>query len=258
MERKKDDILNSGLLEQYVLGLLDKEEIEEVESILEEHPELWDYVRDLRVTLTAVSFQNGVRPASGGSQVEDVAEQQAIAARGSISSKWISLHWFSWVLLLALAGLNIYLAVKYEQLFDRYSQLEHRYSSVSTKVSHLKTEHSVNEFLVHENTRKQLISGTHEGQTYSSWVHINDHKRKAYWQMGTLPELQYGHYFKIWANVNGEMIPVGPAIRHHHDMIELEYHPKAESFHITMESSNTREHPDTDHLIASGPSGIKL
>ena len=260
MEWKKEEILQSGILEQYVLGLLDEAEVAEVEAMLEEHPELWDYVKNLRITLAAVSFQNGVRPPvlnTGKEEYDPVLageRSRNFARKGNRRS----IHWFSWFLLATLAGLNIFLAARYQTLMSRYSQLEHQYSSTHTRLNHYQADHATMGLILHQATHLQEIRGEYDDKVCRSWIIVNEKEGKAYWKSGEMPELRRDQAFAIWAQVDGEMISCSPHIQKLDELVELKFITEAESFHITIENtSEDNKRPNTAMLVASGPSDIR-
>lgn len=260
MKWNKEDILNSGILEQYVLGILEEDELREVEAMLEEHPELWNYVKDLRVTLTAVSFQNGVRPPVWTAAEREKEEPSSVDydPAKSLATPHRSRHqWVSWSLLAALAALNIYIVTKYQDLQHRFSSLEHNYASASTKLHHQQDEHAVVLFLMDPQTTRQVISGNHNKHHCESWIFINPERELAFWQPGKMPELQSGESFRIWAEIDGEMLACSGHIHHPKDIEPLKYFSDAEKYHISIERDHQSNQPNSDQLIASGPSVIR-
>lgn len=257
MDRKKDDILNSGILEQYVLGILDEEEASEVEAMLEEYPELWDYVKDLRVTLTAVSFQNGIRPPVYHREKSETAAIPGTSSDHSVEAHAPRrLHWFSWGLLAVLGVMNLYIAYNYQRLLDRFSELEHNYASAATRLGHARTEHAMVLLMMDPGTAKQTLEGEYHGKSSHSWIYLNREHGAAYWMPGQMPELGHGESFRIWAEVSGKMVPVSGSLHRLDQIAELEFVPEADRFHITIENGHHPSEPDTDRLVASGPTGI--
>lgn len=252
--------MQSGILEQYVLGILDEAEVAKVEAMLEEHPELWDYVKNLRITLAAVSFQNGVRPPvlKASNEENEVPLTGEKSTTIALTKNRKPIHWFSWFLLAALAGLNIFLAARYQSLVSRYSQLEHQYSSTHTRLNHYQADHATMGLILHQATHLQEIKGEYDGKICRSWIIVNEKEGKAYWKSGDMPALQDDQAFAIWAQVNGEMIPCSPHIQKLDELVELIFSAEADSFHITIENtSEDPKRPNTEMLVASGPADIR-
>lgn len=250
--------MNSGLLEQYVLGLLDEVAVQEVEDLLDAHPELREYVRDLRVTLTAVSFQNGVRPPEAkGQKARSEARRTEEAAKG-LAPKVAGLHVFSWILLAGLTFLNVYLSLSHQRISSQHSQLKHEVASLYTRLNELRDEESILHVMADSATHRQDISGNYEGEEISAWMFVNEQLGVLYFHPGRMPELPQGQYFQIWAEVDEEVQAISKPFHHMNYLEPLEFVPGVEHFFITIEHV---ERPASGVasacLIASGPSGIK-
>lgn len=243
MRMDKDELLKSGLLEQYVLGLLEEDERGEVEALIEASPDLGEHVYNLRMTLTAVAHQNGVRAGHFSRKPKSIA--------GGKSNRPKNI--FLAVLIPLLLGLNLYLgytiheykqrAINAERLFANHFLEDHK----PVHKEHLAS------FLSDKQTRIVEIKGSVEGCVYSAYVYSNAAKQKAYFMGEQLPGDISG-VFQLWA-YNGDQMISSAAVSNNYAtnaIIPIRYFPNVKSYHLTVEEGGESAFPCHEQLIAKG------
>jgi hypothetical protein len=243
MRLDKEELLKSGLLEQYVLGILDEDERVEIEALINDSDELGEYVHNLRVTLTAVAHQNGVRAGHFSRK-----PKSAVGSYGNGPKKL-----FLAVLIPLLLGFNLYLGYAIHEYKQRAINAERLYAS------HLLEDHEpvhkehLTAFLSDKQTRVVEIKGSVEGCVYSAYVYSNEMKQKAYFMGEQLPGDISG-VFQLWA-YNGEQMISTAAVSNNYAtnaIIPIRYFPNVKSYHLTVEEGGESAFPCHEQLIAKG------
>ena len=75
---ERNSIKESGILEQYVMGELSREERSKVDAILKEDEQLKAYVRTIENDLENVAFENAIEPPANTKKVVLAAIKQKI------------------------------------------------------------------------------------------------------------------------------------------------------------------------------------
>ncbi|MBK6949696.1 MAG: anti-sigma factor [Haliscomenobacter sp.] len=96
------------------------------------------------------------------------------------------------------------------------------------------------------------LQGTQLAPGSRSVVFWNPTKKTAWLNPGGLPAPPPGHQYQVWADVDGEMIPLGLIQPDGGDLHQIQYVSQAASLNITIEPLGGSDHPTVSKLMASG------
>lgn len=253
----KDQLIKSGLLEQYVLGLTTPAENRQIEDIAARYPEIQEEIESMREALDQYVNQHSIPPPPGLKEevmnaLEDgTAEDEQEMSRWSLSRILLAL---SIVALLVLA----WLFYKQRQQFDhQYSAMVSEYhlcqkerESLEAQLNPLTAEHST---LVDRHTQHIHIRGIEAFSDALIVVYYNPGQPEALVHIVEMPSPPDGHQYQLWADVDGQMIDMG-TLSHveKNSLHHLRLIPHAESLNVTIEPLGGSERPTVERLCANG------
>ncbi|WP_338039026.1 anti-sigma factor [Maribacter litopenaei] len=111
-----------------------------------------------------------------------------------------------------------------------------------------------NQFIVLNNpsTRKYNVNGNKKAKELKAVAYINPVKKLSYINVSNLPNLPENQCFRMWAEVNGEMLNLG-IIEEAGDSQKLLALPYAENAmgYITIEPKGGNQIPTVDNIVAN-------
>lgn len=244
--------MESGLLEQYVLGLTTDEESEEVEQYAQAFPEVRAEIDLLRKAvreyaeqeIAAPGFKNGK---SGNKGQQSVPGHHPLVA---------TLAWWAAVLGFVLLGaLGIYYHREASLTKQQIARIRQDFQSFkSNSLAESKKLQQQLAFMHHQLTDVFQLRGTELAPTSKVRVYWNAEKQEALLQVLFLPDLPKGNQYQVWGgDVNGEMINLGLIDAGNPEPQSIRCLANAKSLNITLEPVGGSEHPHVDQLYANVP-----
>jgi anti-sigma-K factor RskA len=250
----KDEIMDSGLLEQYVLGLTSDEENEIVFEAIKNYPEINDYLKGIEQTMEMIAHQHAILPPKDlrAKTFSKIAEGEKLNL-GSTKLRTI-LDVLGAVAGLVLLALTIFyyqannegeiaLEKKDKQLLTLITDCDKRTEDLNFKTSLLNLYEDEN-----YTTYKLAKSGLESNEGIV--VFWDDVKEKAFLHNASLRNPPPGKTYQIWADVDNVMMPLGIFDDNSH-LVEIRCLKKATSLNVTIEPEGGSDHPDVSNLILS-------
>lgn len=257
----KEQFLNTGLLEQYALGLTDAEESRIVEQHLKAFPELKDELRSMQSALEQYARQYAIPPPSGlkNKILQDLEEtpdpnfdtQKNRSLSNSVP--WSKL--LSYVALIALTAGYLYKSHQINLAKQEIRQKQTAIASCNERNERLEVSQAIYAFISDTHTQPVLLKGTAVSPESEAVVYWNEDKQAAYFFASALPEPPSDKQYQIWADVEGEMISVGLLDYQTKDLQQINYIANAESLNITLEPKGGSDHPNVAQLYVNSPLG---
>lgn len=255
----KEQFLNTGLLEQYALGLTDSEESQIVEQHLQSFPELREELQAMQSALEQYAQQYAIQPPSGLKNkiledLDDTAPFNTNAAQSEQFSTKIS--WSKWLSYAALIALTLGYLYKGHQVNLANREISQQKTAVATcneRNERLENSQTIYAFISDTNTQPVLLTGTEVSPESEAVVYWNEDKQSAYFFASQLPKPANDQQYQIWADVEGEMISIGLLDYQTNDLQQISYIANAESLNITLEPRGGSEHPNVEQLYVNAP-----
>lgn len=261
------EYISSGILEQYVLNLVSKDERLEVERMAGLHPEIREELNEIENALNTFAQSNAMPMRSR--LKEDILNKidqlntQSTSSIPSPKSTITSSNRNKWVLpLLGLIALMLgcltllfYLKQKSvrTQLTDNQEELKLVQNNCDTKLNALQDKIDLlrDPFLEVTKLRKSPDLSTSEtpGNAIAA-VYINSNEQKAYLDLQQLPEPPTGKQYQLWGIriVNGELAPESMGIfdpnLEEGAFAEMDYLENIDLYALSLEDLGEQEIPD--------------
>jgi len=250
MGKEINEILDSGLMESYLMGLCSDAERKEFEGYLDKYPEIQKAYKECEGAIEKMADENAVTPAESikTSLLEKIRESNNAQAssKSTNSLKWL-LGMASVFLLGALLwGWNM--RTSFNDLNSKHDQLlidcEEEKNRSKEPIAQL-------ELIKHHQTQTVILNGAAFNTNAEVIVFWNPNYDYGLMDIESLPKLDDNQCFQIWADKDGKMISRG-IFDFTDQFVKIDFLENAESLNITVEPKGGNDHPTVERLVANG------
>ena len=281
-----EDYISSGIIESYVLGLADAQEIAELEQFRSIYPEIQAAIDSFEASLETVALSNAIAPATDTKDklflalelqdeftnktnttetvATDIQEEHEEAKVVSMPLKPIpakSAKMFQYVaaasiiLFVLSAALNVYFFSKYKsatkQIVALLNQKNALYTDNQTiQAKYLELNSSL-QLMSDTNIIKVAMKGIPGKEGDLATVFWDNKTKDVYLLPNKLPKAPEGKQYQLWALVNGKPIDAG-VLEDCNGVCKLKNTQKADIFAITLEKKGGSPTPDLSQLYVLG------
>ena len=248
----KEKFLNSGLLEQYVLGLTTVEENKLVEHYADTFPEVREELRSLKGAMDAyvADHISPARPGAGRAAVEN----GWTAPAGKISFKGIGLPW----IIACVFGLIIFYLSQARTADRRHlTQLEAEHAALQ---QYYDRDHQ------DEDRQRTMTSAIQDSRTVSTVLqpaadselsafavyHYNPATEKNWLDATQLPFLEPARVYNVWNVGLEEPQLIGTLRDNRRQLLELTYRPASQAVEITIGRADAGADYSAEELLLRG------
>jgi len=250
IDMEKRELIESGLLEAYVLGLCSDEEAEVVEKMAHEHPDLGGLIKEMK---------SGMLDYCHGAQKSNSAVGRSPLEEGGMAHKksiWRIIGPAATVVaILAIVALINQSSQFYGLEHDLAMALDEKHD-IKERLNSLLQEqdqtHAQINFLQDLHTHHILLSDAKRSSHARAIAYWNTHDQRAFLHVLDLPAPPQDMTYRLWAEVNGGMMDMGMLHDHRGQWISLPFMHKAERIHLTMEPNGQMDASTVDKVVAVG------
>jgi len=278
-----EDYISSGIIESYVLGLADAQEIAELEQFRSIYPEIQAAIDSFEASLETVALSNAIAPAADTKDklflalelqdefinktntiepdATDVKEEakvvsmplKPIPAKSAKMFQYVAAA--SIILFVLSAALNVYFFSKYKsatkQIVALLNQKNALYTDNQTiQAKYLELNSSL-QLMSDTNIIKVAMKGIPGKEGDLATVFWDNKTKDVYLLPNKLPKAPEGKQYQLWALVNGKPIDAG-VLEDCNGVCKLKNTQKADVFAITLEKKGGSPTPDLSQLYVLG------
>ncbi len=197
----KNDLLTSGLLEQYVLGLTDPQVTRQINAMMEQYPEVSEQVATLRGRLNNYSEASRIPPPDGSPRdlrSPDDFHALDIEMVDHLTDQNQRLHRWRWVSYLLLFGLAAGLGYGYLTYRSATQQAD------AQQATHAQEMHAAEqEKISRRNSTFLPLTNEHEAHTITLsgdtlYAIFTPNHRRILFNTTDLDPLPNGHHYRVW------------------------------------------------------------
>jgi len=247
MKQKLQTILDSDLLENYLMGTTGDEETLQVENYISLYPEVRKTYDELQENLETFAKLHAVEAP------DELKEKIMIRIRkenknGSRFMKFASAASFA---ILISTGASYF-------FWNQNQSLQEENTAVNNKIDDLQEEMREqledvrNQFIVLQNpeTKQYKVMGNKKAQELKAVAYVNPVKKLSYLNVSKLPHLPENQCYQMWAEVNGEMVNLGILKEADKRLMALPYSDNAVGY-ITIEPKGGNDSPTVENIVAN-------
>ena len=253
------DIISSGLLEAYTLGLTSPEEAIQVEQWIKDYPEVRTELNNIELTMESYAMAHAVEPSKDMkdkifTSIEsqpNIENFKSTAKVYSISPFWKWTAAASIILLIGSAILNVVYFNKYDNINTAYQQSQQQLTAQNEKLADMNNDLSV----MHQDMNV-VQSKYSEPVSLHGLDAAPDAAAKIFWMKNTgevyidptnLPDAPAGKQYQLWAIVDGKPVDGGMIVKtkkgDKYQIQKMKTFGKAEAFAVTLEKEGGNPTP---------------
>ncbi|MFN4197980.1 MAG: anti-sigma factor domain-containing protein [Flavobacterium sp.] len=260
------EYIDSGVLELYVYGLLNEQEVEEVNKMASQHPEIKKEIIHIEKTMMALS--GSISPSIPVEHFEAIKNkifgtpsEETTPEVIPLSTKRNYREYVAWAaVLVLLAGLG-YLFLEMNKSNDFIKNLEDEKSKMVTKMDTLEFEalskQRLIELLRDPNNQIVDLTGQDAAPKSAAKIYWNSENQKVYVDGMGLPDPPEGMVYQVWALKLNPLTPMSIGLlddfkSNDAKIFEVDQVYEAEAFGITLEPAGGSETPTLEQLFTLG------
>ena len=245
-----NEILESGLLELYVLNQLTDEQLKEVESALVKFPKLKEHIQEIENTLYKYDKVLGVKPPDNvlNKILSEVECNPTPLTQNSRNNKGQFFLTVLLVLILLLA--SIYLITRINDLSQSIQNNAESIQECDDEKDRLSAELALLNELLQYQTDRIKVSPTEKYPQTELIIHSNPESQKNYLQVKNLPPLADNESFQLWS-LKGDSAPIPLDVfeKDIDKIIEIAFEENTNAYAITIEPRGGQDSPTLENLI---------
>lgn len=259
--------IQSGVIESYVLGIANDDEVAELLRLRLEHPAIAAAIAQAEEWLRNTAPQYAVPVADktkeqlmAALQQEFVAPAPAIIATSIPPARTVRmgtryLAAASLVLFMGSAAVNVYLYKKYTKANKEYLALQDERNNLlaNNKVyqTRLTDLHNNMQLMAAPGMLKVSMPGIAGKENNLATVYWDTHSKNVYLIASNLPPAPAGKQYQLWALVDGTPVDAG-MLDNCDGLCQLKPVQQAQAFAITLEKAGGSALPDLTQLYVMG------
>ena len=275
-----EEYISSGIIESYVLGLADAQEVVELEQLKSIHPEIKAAIDSFEASLEMTALSNAIAPAADtkeklflalqdefintknvdGTVDTDVHEAKVVSMPlKPIAEKSAKMFQYmaaaSIILFVVSAALNVYFFSRYQsaakQVVALLNQKNALYTDNQTMQAKYLELNSSLQLISDTNVIKVAMKGIPGKEGNFATVFWDNKTKDVYLLPNKLPKAPEGKQYQLWALVKGKPIDAG-VLEDCNGVCKLKNTQQAEMFAITLEKAGGSKSPDLSQLYVIG------
>lgn len=253
MNMKPQEFLETGLLEQYVMGLLSTDEAEQVAHYIKQNPTVKIQFDDLQKSIANLAESHSIIPPTHikGNVLKSITNNSSNTI--SASESWKKYLTYTAAIFF---GITTFLAYnKIQNLNKKIAshQKEYKDLEANCQQSQQKAEQQNKIFAFYKdpNTQSIQLTGNKKAPNFNMVAHYNKSKERLALQVTTNTPISKDKMLCLWGDKDGKMILITKL-----DAMEIDqlvtFDNAMTSLNITVEERiESIDHPDVSQLIAS-------
>jgi len=253
----KKTIIESGMLERYLLGELSVSENQQLEAMLQKDAELRSLFQEMELDFEKMALENAITPPTEIKKqlmseiARDTAPVISLDERNRSTKQYLAIA----------ATFALLFGVTTIWLYNQMNKMQDSIEVVEAQNSELKDElelvlENYDEVVIWYETINDpdaiqlILNGNDRSPNAKAISYVNHTNKTVVLNAKELPPLDADHDYQLWADVAGEMIDMG-VIPKGAEMAAMQYIDNAESFNITIEPAGGNDHPTVEQLISN-------
>ncbi|GLR17150.1 anti-sigma factor [Portibacter lacus] len=257
MKEEARKFLESGLLDEYLMGTCNDEKIAKVEHFISTYPEVKSEYENLKAHIEKMATKlDSEKPVGLKEAIISCLDEDS---KYTLKSKYYKksakpntmIPWaaaiIGFVASIALFNQKQELANVNMVVHAQKNMVERQLEATRDEVHLLQDELALSS---HNKTTRILLSGNNLSPDFNSTAFWNDVAEKAIIYVNSPGQLDPGHCYQIWADVDGKMVNLG-VLPSEKGSISINHLKNASSINVTIEPKGGSPHPNVEKIVSS-------
>jgi anti-sigma-K factor RskA len=258
---EEKDIISSGILEIYALGMASTAEAAEVEALLANSAEARDELSKIELSLENYALAHAVEPPQhlkqsilnkinpGGQDgiVRDISSSRNVVSMNPI---WKYAAAASVILLLGSIALNLFFYDKVEKTTAAYNTSQLELLAANQALSELDNDMGV---ITNKYSKAVSLEGLPAAPDAAAKVFWIKNTGELYIDPSNLPAAPKGMQYQLWGIVDGKPVDAGMIITDKNDkkygIQKMKSFGQAEAFAVTLETAGGKPQPEGEMYV---------
>ena len=249
--------LESGMLEEYLLGIAEEEQIPMIERFIRKHPEVKAEYQAMQEAMEQMAREHGI-PAPDGTREAIMVDIDRMSKTQEKVKPLPQRNWRT----LAASVAALFLLLTTLHFWNQSGDFKKENNRLNSDLSQLSVAMQQQQeacqaienqlrLLADPNTARLLLQGNQKAPDLKIAAYWNEQAQQSFLSLTSLPELPGKKCFQIWADVDGEMVSLGVLPNLPSEVVSIPFKLNAESLNVTIEPAGGSEHPTVSDLVAS-------
>jgi len=255
MKNEVKILLESDLLERYLLGDVSYEEEVRVEHFIDTSEEVKVAYNTLEEDLEIYSKAFAIKAPETVIEnvLESIKTETHLAESNKRSIPWYFIAACVTTLLFGATTITLWnqnqlLSTTNNSVAGQIENLKSDIINTNARLENIKSKYAV---LSAPETQKYLINGNERAKNLRTVAYVNPKERLSAINVLSVPELPKDKELKMWAEVNGEMVCLGVIEKADQKLMALPFKDNASNYKITIDSKGNRDFALIDSEVAS-------
>lgn len=257
MNEKITNFLNSGLLDNYLLGKTTSDETEMVETYISKYPEVQNAYNTLQYNLEVVSKINAVEAPKGilNTILDELDDAPVIKMKTTRKYK----SWYKYTVAASVAAI-LFAATSYS-FYTQKQDLSKENQIVVDEIFDLRSDIEKNNLMLDKvmrqllklnnpETEKYIIKGNERAKDLKTVAYINPKEKTSMIDVVSLPQLPEDQCYQIWAELQGKMVSLGILSESDRQLKTIPYTENANALNITIEPKGGNHTASIENTVA--------
>ncbi len=249
MNKELRGILESDLLERYLLGEVSEQEKAKVLELRRTSPEIREALDKQEATLEQIALEQQMTTPPG---LRDKVLRQDYPVEPQVPSSRLSYTWLAYAASLLLVAGGVWI---WQQ--QRINELEAQATAYTEQIAQMEADCQKTNlqfaFINAPDTQPAVLTGTDYAPNSMVIVYWNPTEKACLLRVANLPDIPADKTYQLWADIDGEMKSLG-TFNHQsaqEELLPMAYLDHAESLNVTVEPAGGNDHATVSTLSAA-------
>ena len=251
---EKQEIISSGLLEMYVIGVASPEESAQIEQLRTSDADINEEILNIEKSMEAYAFANAVRPSSSVKtelfSSLNFTNQTITNTESSAPAKVVSMSPLrniaaaaAVLLLIGSSVLNFFYYNKYKDVNNKYAESQQQIASLNQHLTEVDKDLSIVQSKYSEPVSLKGLEAAPDAAAKIFWM---KNTGEVYVDPTHMPLAPAGKQYQLWAIVDGKPVDAGMITSKDgkkYSIQKMKSFGKAQAFAITLETQGGNPTP---------------
>lgn len=244
----KEEAVEQGYLEAYLLGELESEKIEALEALLSRDLDLRNKLDTLEADFEKMAMDNAIEPPAHIKENLKKALEQPKVRLPYRPDLWAAA---SLALLFAITAFSLFL--RWQSTQEELELLQEDNLFVRSELEEIRSKNLEQEVILERVASPEVVPvflrGNQRLTSFKIVAYLDEASGQVWINTADIPSPPEGRSYQMWGDVDDHMVSMG-IVKPQGDWQAMTYLPEASSLNVTLEPEGGSEEASVDQLLA--------